>query len=222
MSLAKASSVYAPSRHSTINHMNVREIASALRRLGISQDTIFIEYHTNRRDLQILRELFVSEAYDNILPPDRNCILLINILRPNKFKDIPKEQRSPLALEFLFPLMYPRHYLIGLNHQALVGYRQARLVCKAFAGLCKPVEERGETWQATTVVTSSTAMLIQGDIITSWTWWRSRFGLGSFKAITPWVPKGLYPSLEGERLVRNLLLRLVNSIRVDASLATWL
>ncbi|KAH8889396.1 hypothetical protein GQ53DRAFT_652574, partial [Thozetella sp. PMI_491] len=160
MSQAKSSSVYASSRRSSIGHMNVREIASSLQRLGISQDTIFIAYHSSATDLQVLRRLLVSEGYDNILPPDRNCIPLINILRPNIFKEIPKEQRFSLSLEFLFPLMYPRHHLIGLNHQELVDYQQARLVCKAFDELCKPVEERGEVWQAKTVATSSQTSIL--------------------------------------------------------------
>ncbi|KAH8757621.1 hypothetical protein F5883DRAFT_567694 [Diaporthe sp. PMI_573] len=160
MSRAKANSVYAPSRHLRIDHMNVRDIASTLQRRGISQDTIFIVYHTTRADLQMLRKLLVSEGYDNIIPPDKNCVPLINILRPNMFKDIPKEQRFPLALEFLFPLMYPRHCRIGLNHQALVDYQQTRLVCKAFDELCKPVEERGEEWQPETVATSSQTSIL--------------------------------------------------------------
>lgn len=160
MSQAKASSVYASSRKSTMEHMSVQEIASALQRLGISQDTVFIVYHTNRADLQILRKLLVSEGYDNLLPPDRNCIPLINILRPNIFKDIPKEQRFSLSLEFLFPILYPRHHLIGLNHQALVDYQQTRLVCKAFDELCKPVDERGEEWQPETVARSSQTSIL--------------------------------------------------------------
>jgi hypothetical protein len=155
MSQAKARSVYAPSRHSRIDHMEVREIASALQQLGISQDTIFIVYHTSKTDLQMLRKLLVSEGYDHILPPDRNCVPIINILKPNIFKDIPKEQRFPLALEFLFPLLYPRHRLIGLNHQALVDCQQTRLVCKAFDELCRPVDKRGEMWQPDTVSSSS-------------------------------------------------------------------
>lgn len=82
MSRAKANAVYAPSRRSTIDHMNVGEIASSLQRLGISQDTIFIVYHLNSSDLRMLRKLLVSEGYDNILPHDKNYIPLINILTP--------------------------------------------------------------------------------------------------------------------------------------------
>jgi len=51
--------------------------------------------------------------------------------------------------------MYPRHQLIGLNHQALVDCEQTRLVCMAFDELCRPIEERGEDWQSDTVVGSA-------------------------------------------------------------------
>ena len=108
----------------------------------------------------MLRKLLVSEGYDDILLPDRNCVPIINILRPNIFKDMPKEQRFPLALEFLFPLLYPRHHLIGLNHQALVDCQQTRLVCKAFDELCRPVDERGEMWQPDTVSSSSQTSIL--------------------------------------------------------------
>ena len=103
----------------------------------------------------MLRKLLISEGYDNLLPPDRDCVPLINILRPNIFKDIPKVQQFPLALEFLFPLLYPRHHLIGLNPQAPVDCQQTRLVCKAFDELCKPVDQRGEEGQPETVARSS-------------------------------------------------------------------
>ena len=83
------------------------------------------------------------------------CIPLINLLRPNIFKGTPKDQRFSLILEVLFLLIYPRHHLIGLNHQALVDYQQTRLVCKSFDELCKPIGERGEKWQPETVARAS-------------------------------------------------------------------
>lgn len=47
--------------------------------------------------------------------------------------------------------MYPRHSLVGLNHQALVDCQQTLLVCMAFDELCRPIEERGEQWRPDTV-----------------------------------------------------------------------
>ncbi|KAI0906095.1 hypothetical protein F4823DRAFT_608604 [Ustulina deusta] len=60
-----------------------------------------------------------------------------------------------MGLEVLFSIMYPRHHLIGLNHQALVHCQQTRLVYVGFNELCKPVEERGEERQPETIARSS-------------------------------------------------------------------
>lgn len=78
ISRAKARSVYALFRYSRIDYMEVRGIASAFQRLRTSQDTIFIVYHTSKTDLQMLRKLLVSKRHDHILPPDKNCVPIIN------------------------------------------------------------------------------------------------------------------------------------------------
>ncbi|KAM6533557.1 hypothetical protein FALCPG4_006530 [Fusarium falciforme] len=53
----------------------------------------------------------------------------------------------PLALEFLFPLLYPRHHLIGLNHRTLEDCLQTRLLSIAFDELCRPAAEREGGWR---------------------------------------------------------------------------
>lgn len=61
----------------------------------------------------------------------------------------PANRRSksfPLALEVLFPVIFPRHSLIGLNHHALADCQQTRLVLHAAIELTKPVKERGNGW----------------------------------------------------------------------------
>lgn len=66
----------------------------------------------------------------------------------------------PLALEFLFPLFYPRHHLIGLNHRALEDCLQTRLLSIAFDELCRPAAEREGGWRPENFVkTAQTSLL---------------------------------------------------------------
>lgn len=56
--------------------------------------------------------------------------------------------------------MYPRHGLVGLNHQALVDCQQTRLVCMAYEELCRPIAERGREWQPNMVPTSGQTCIL--------------------------------------------------------------
>jgi hypothetical protein len=111
-------------------------------------------------DLRLLRQLLESSGYDDILPSDENCISLIPLFRENIFKGVPRDQTFWLRLEVVFPLMFPRHDLVGLNHQALFDCRQTRLVYEGANQLCKPVEERGHEWQPDTVSRSSQTSIL--------------------------------------------------------------
>jgi hypothetical protein len=135
--------------------MNVHEIAQTLQQKGISQDTIILVYHKTRMDLKILRQLLESQGYDSILPPDEYYFPLIQLLRTNMFQGLSKDQQFPLKLEVVFLIMFPRHELIGLNHQALVDCQQTRLVCKAIDELGRPTRERGGKWQPDSVAKSA-------------------------------------------------------------------
>ncbi|KAF2187476.1 hypothetical protein K469DRAFT_725428 [Zopfia rhizophila CBS 207.26] len=160
LSKMKAESVYSPSRGLSIDRMDVHKIAATLRQKGISRDTIFLVWHKHPMDLRLLREFLESSGYDNILPPDENCISLIQLYRENLFKDVPKDQWFWLRLEVVFPLMFPRHDLVGLNHQALVDCQQTRLIYEGANQLCKPVEERGHEWRPDTVARSSQTSIL--------------------------------------------------------------
>jgi len=83
MSMSKAATVYSPSRISDIGRMNVHEIASKLQRVGITPDTVVLVYHKSAFDLRILRQLLESAGYHGILPTDKNCIPLLQLLRSN-------------------------------------------------------------------------------------------------------------------------------------------
>ena len=47
----------------------------------------------------------------------------------------------------MFPLVFPRHSLIGLNHRALEHCLQTRLLSLAFDELCKPINRRAAQWR---------------------------------------------------------------------------
>lgn len=130
--MAKAKSVYSLSRTPGIDRLDPHQIALKLQQAGITQDTLILVYHLSTTDLKLLGELLESAGHIGILPPDEKCIPLIQLLRPNLSTEPPGYQRVPLALELLFPIMYPRHSLVGLNHQVLVDCQETRLVCMAF------------------------------------------------------------------------------------------
>jgi hypothetical protein len=151
LSRSKAAAVYSSSRPSGITRFNVHEIASKLRRAGITPDTIFLVWHVSKADLSMLRHLLESAGYFHILPSNENCMPFIHLVRANLVEGSSRLTRIPLALEVLFPIVSPRHSLIGLNHQALVDCQQTRLVCIAFDELCRPIAERGQGWQRDTI-----------------------------------------------------------------------
>jgi hypothetical protein len=140
--------------------MNVHEVALKLQQVGIAPDTVILVYHLSTMDLSLLREFLESAGYTGILPPNKNCIPLIPLLRMNLSEGPPGRKSFPLGLEELFPVMYPRHHLIGLNHQALIDCQQTRLVCMAFDELCKPIGERGIEWQPDTVASSAQTSIL--------------------------------------------------------------
>lgn len=58
---------------------------------------------------------------------------LYDCFRPLLYYDrnlhvLPNGKRLPLKLDVIFPLLFPRHALIGKNHRALVDAQQLRLV----------------------------------------------------------------------------------------------
>lgn len=150
-SQSKGKSVYAPSRGTAIGRMNATQIAEVLQRKGIGLNTIFLVYGRTNRDLSLLRRYLESEGHGSILPSDQNCYPVTGIIRSNIFESTPKDQQFHLRLEIVFPIMFPRHNLIGLNHQALVDYEQTRLVCMAMEELSKPLDKREGRWRPETI-----------------------------------------------------------------------
>ena len=132
MSQSKAATVYPPIRPAKIGHLKADEIALRLQKAGITQDTIILVWHISKFDLTLLRDFLESAGHSGILPPHENCIPMIKLFRANLPVGPSGYPSFPLSLELLFPTLYPRHSLIGLNHRALEDAQQTRLVCMAF------------------------------------------------------------------------------------------
>ncbi|KAF1963619.1 hypothetical protein CC80DRAFT_397754, partial [Byssothecium circinans] len=151
----KAKEVYSSARNTSLEHMDVDEVAFRLRQVGISPSTVIIVYHATNFDLKLLTRFLESAGYFGYLPTEENCIPIVNVLRPHLSDRMSSGRRFPLKLEVPCPLMFPRHSLVGMNHQALADCQQTRLVCMAYEELCKPVAERGEEWRPDAVARSS-------------------------------------------------------------------
>ncbi|KAF2440657.1 hypothetical protein P171DRAFT_447581 [Karstenula rhodostoma CBS 690.94] len=147
ISRVKAKGVYSSARNTSLEHMNVDEVAFRLRQVGISPSIVIIVYHVTNFDRTLLTRFLESAGYFGYLPTEENCIPIVNVLRPHLSDRMSSGRRFPLNLEVLFPLMFPRHSLVGMNHQALADCQQTRL--------CKPVAERGEEWRPDAVARSS-------------------------------------------------------------------
>lgn len=144
LSRKKAKMVYSSPRQFAIDHMDVHQVAARLQEIDINQNTIFLTWHNGSTDLILLRRFLTSAGYQDLLPEEKNCLPLIPILRPC----FPDARSFSMKLEVLFPVIFPRHHLIGLNHQALVDCQQTRLILQAALELTKPIGERGKVWNS--------------------------------------------------------------------------
>jgi hypothetical protein len=129
--------IYGTDRSNCTELQNVHEVASQLRKAGITPKTVFLSWHTSPTDLILLRELLASGGYDDILPSNENCILLI----PEYRKGLPKNSLGkvfPAGLEVLFSILFADHDLAGRNHRALADAQQLRLMFLVLVELHKP------------------------------------------------------------------------------------
>lgn len=154
MSQNKAATVFSSNRPADTERLKANEIALRLQEAGINQDTIILVWSLGKYDLTLLRNFLESAGYSGILPPDENCIPMVQLFRKNLPVGPPGYSSFPLKLEILFPILYPRHSLIGFNHHALQDTQQTRLVWMAFDELCKP------KWQPDTVTNTAQKTLL--------------------------------------------------------------
>jgi hypothetical protein len=111
-------------------------LAQLLQARGITPETIMLSWSTNYQDLCLLRRHLERDGYSNILPPDENCIPMV----PHYKRCL--SRRISVALDFIFPLIFPDHHLAGLNHRALPDAQHLRLMTHLFVELCKSPEHR--------------------------------------------------------------------------------
>lgn len=138
MSTVTANDVYKGGKNTDL--LSVHDIAARCREGGVTSESVVLTWHIHARDLVLLRRLFEEAGYDDILPPDNNCVPMI----PQFRKNLPTISGKLVTtrLEVLFPHMFRGHELIGQNHQALADAQQLRLMVMQFEELCKPLEER--------------------------------------------------------------------------------
>jgi hypothetical protein len=123
------------------------QIADKLKSEGITPETVFVVWATNKKDLKALREWLEAEGHHGILPGDSKCIPVITDFRANLTQARLSNGRVfPLTLPIAFPAFFGiRHPLCGRNHQAIVDTLQLWLMIEAFSQLCMPPSSR-EDW----------------------------------------------------------------------------
>jgi hypothetical protein len=128
--------IYGTDQSNCTGLQNVHEVAPQLLNAGITPKTVFVSWHTSPTDLVLLRELLASGGYDDILPSNDNCILLI----PEYRKGLPKNSSGnvfPAGLEVLFSILFADHDLASRNHRALDA-QQLGLMLLLWVDLHKP------------------------------------------------------------------------------------
>src|ERR1700730_5247285 len=113
-------SVYGSDRSKCTGLCDVDEAARQLRNAGMTPETLILVWHVSYMDLTLLRELLESGGYNNILPPNDNCVRMVPQYR-NGLPTSPTRKRFPAKLDVLFPLLFAGHSLVGQNHRALPG-----------------------------------------------------------------------------------------------------
>ena len=100
-------SVYGSDRSKCTGLCDVHEVARQLRNAGMTPETLILVWHVSYMDLTLLRELLESGGYNNILPPNDNCIRMVPQYR-NGLPTSPMRKRFPQSLTSCF-----RSFLLG-------------------------------------------------------------------------------------------------------------
>lgn len=134
--------------HCAHGSMTARQVADELRLQGISQETVFVSWHSNTFDLSLLREWLESEGEYGVLPLDSHCIPIVPYFRRNLGDVKLKNGRHfPLSLPIAFPIMMgTRHELYGRNHHAIIDAQQLKCMTDVFGILCRPLQDRPDCW----------------------------------------------------------------------------
>jgi hypothetical protein len=99
VSTVTANSVYNGGKNTDL--LSVHDIAARCREGSVTSESMVLTWHIHATDLVLLRRLFEEAGYDDILPPDNNCIPMI----PQFRKNLPTTSGNLVTakLEVLFP-----------------------------------------------------------------------------------------------------------------------
>ena len=125
----------------TDQYLDVCAIAEALEDSGVTTDSVILVWHSTYYDLTLLGNFLEPAGANSLLPSRANCVRLVPHVRAN----IPPHNGKPFpaTLSTIFPILFPRHELVGRNHRALVDCQQTRLVMMAFEEFAKPISSPG-------------------------------------------------------------------------------
>jgi hypothetical protein len=114
----------------TDRYLDVFAIAEALEDSGVTKESAILVWHSTYYDLTLLTNFLESARANSLLPSRANCVRLVPHVRANVSPHNGKP--FPATLSTIFPILFPRHELVGRNHRALVDCQQTRLVMTAF------------------------------------------------------------------------------------------
>lgn len=119
-----------------------KEIAEILKSAGVNQKSVILVWDLTAFDLTILRELLESNGHADVLPPQENCIPMITHFRAG----LPQKDKSgrlfTSKLDQLFPMLFPGHRLVGMNHSAAPDIEMLRLMVLLLVQLQNPLGRR--------------------------------------------------------------------------------
>jgi hypothetical protein len=125
----------------TDQDLDVYAIAEALEDSGVTKDSVILVWHSTYYDLTLLGNFLESAGANSPLPSRANYVRLVPHVRAN----VPSHNGKPFpaTLSTIFPILFPRHELVGHNHRALVDCHQTRLVMTAYEEFAKPIGSPG-------------------------------------------------------------------------------
>jgi hypothetical protein len=113
----------------------------ALEDSGVTKESVILVWHSTYYDLTLLTNFLEFVGANSLLPSRANCVRLVPHVRANVSPHNGKP--FPATLSTIFPILFPRHELVGRNHRALVDCQQSRLVMTAFEEFAKPTGSPG-------------------------------------------------------------------------------
>ena len=124
--------------------MDAETLGKALEKAGVNRQKVVLVWHRGYRDLDLLRRFLQLAGYIGVLPSSEYCVRLISLVHAD-IDPLPGRNIFSAKLDIIFPLFFPRHKLVGKNHEELPDCLQTRLLMLTLEQLLKPCDER-EGW----------------------------------------------------------------------------